>query len=81
MSLTTTIKQKGRPAMSVFRIEPETSPAPCVLCNRRPEPGEPVLETNFGEPRVLCVKCVVTASTGIEDLHRIEAGFRGNPPW
>jgi len=76
MSLTT---HTNSVSFHMYRIEPTGDPLPCVLCGRKPEPTEPVLEVNRGEPRLLCLACAVTFSQGHEDILRCEQGLSGVP--
>lgn len=59
----------------VFRVEPDTDPLPCIMCGRKPEPGEQVMSCNRGEPRELCAVCVSLAVIGFEDMDRSDSGF------
>lgn len=70
-----------------YFIEPQTEPAPCVLCGQPPAPDEKVLETMQGEPRLLCSRCVDTANSGFYDLDLLTSAgcillrSTEQPPW
>lgn len=64
-----------RPSIHVYVAPPNPHLLTCVVCGRHPEAGDKVMETNRGEPRLLCNVCVLTAMMGFEDLDRTDAGY------
>ncbi len=81
MSLTVSVVDNL--SVHIYRIEDGSDPLPCAICGQTPSKGEPALEANHGEPRLLCMTCVSTFTMGSEILARLEGDtFPSGPlPW
>lgn len=51
-----------------YYLMDDTDPLPCVLCKEMPKPGDAVIETNYGEPTLVCASCASDAWLCVFDL-------------